>query len=70
MTKYLFSAWLVFSEWYLFQLIVLLKSDSNCFISFIFSWVDKVTAGTKSFILVIIYFGTWFAAVPATGILF
>ena len=32
---------------YLFQLIVLLKSDSNiCVNNFALSWVDKVTTGT------------------------
>ena len=34
-------------DWYLFQLTVLLKPDSNsnCFNSFTLSWVDKVTTG-------------------------
>ena len=35
-----------FLEWYLFQLIVLLKPNSNCLSSFTLSWVDKVTIGT------------------------
>ena len=42
--------------WYLFQLIVLLKPDFNCFYSFALSWVVKVTVGTKSFACVILNF--------------
>ena len=41
------------SDWYLFQLIVLLKADFNCWSNFALSWVDKVTTGTKSFVSVI-----------------
>ena len=57
------SSWLDFLEWYLFQLIVLSKPDSNCFDSLMLSQVNKVTTGTQSFVLVIVNFGTWFAAV-------
>ena len=32
--------------WYLFQLIVLLKPDFNCYNSFALFWIDKVTTGT------------------------
>ena len=32
-------------DWFLFQLVVLLKPDSNCFNSFILPWADKVTTG-------------------------
>ena len=53
---------------YLFQLIVLLKPDPNCLSSYVLSWVDKATTGTKSFVSVILKSGTWFAAVPATRI--
>ena len=38
---------------YLFQLIVLLKPDFNCWSNFALSWVDKVTTGTYSFVSVI-----------------
>ena len=62
--------WLVFLHWYLFQLLVLLKPDSNCFNSFILSWVNKVTIRTESFLLVILNFGTWSATVTATRILY
>ena len=41
------------SDWYLFQLIVLLKLDFNCWSNFGLSWVDKVTTGTYSFVSVI-----------------
>ena len=41
------------SDWYLFQLIVLLKRDFNCWNDFALSWVDKVTTGTLSFVSVI-----------------
>ena len=61
----MFRASLDFLEWYLFQLSVLLKPDSNYFNGFIFSWVDKVATGTQNFVLVILNFGNWFAAVPA-----
>ena len=33
-------------DWYLFQLIVLLKPEFNCCNSFALSWADKVTIGT------------------------
>ena len=35
-----------------------------------FPWVDKVTTGTQSFVLVVLNFGTWFGALTATRILF
>ena len=38
---------------YLFQLIVLLKSDFNCFINVILSWVGKITTEIYSFVSVI-----------------
>ena len=38
---------------YLFQLIVFLKPDFNCWSNFSLSLVDKVTAGTYSFVSVI-----------------
>ena len=41
---------------YLFQLIVLLKPDFNCWSNFALSWVDKVTTGTCSFVSVIANF--------------
>ena len=43
-------------DWYLFQLIVLLKPDFNCSSSFALSWVDKVMIGTQSFVSVIANF--------------
>ena len=48
--KYLFCVCPVILDWYLFQLIVLWKSDSNCFNNFTLSWVDKVATGTQSFV--------------------
>ena len=42
------------SEWYLFQLIVLLKRHFSCWSNFALSWVDKVITGTKSFASVIV----------------
>ena len=33
-------------DWYLFQLIAILKPDFNYSSSFALSWVDKVTTGT------------------------
>ena len=45
-SKYLFCVCSVTLDWCLVQLIVLLKPDSNCFNSFILSWVDKVTTET------------------------
>ena len=53
----------VILDWYLFQLIVLLKPDSNCFNSFTLSWVDKVTTGISRFVSVIVNVGSRFAAV-------
>ena len=47
-------------DWYLFQLTVFLKPDSNCLPGF------KVTTGTKCFVSVIVNAGTGFATVPAT----
>ena len=32
-------------DWYLFQLIVILKPDFNSWSSFVLSWFDKVTNG-------------------------
>ena len=37
-------------DWYLFQLIVLLKPDSNCWSNFALSWVDRVATGKESFV--------------------
>ena len=59
-----------FLERYLFQSTVLLKPDSNCFNSFLFSWVDKVIARTWHFLSVILNVGTPFATVAATRVLF
>ena len=42
-----------FFDWYLFHLIVLFKPSFNCSSSFVLSWVDKVTTGTKIFVSVI-----------------
>ena len=53
----------VILDWYLFQLIVLLKPDSNCFNSFTLSWVNKVMARTKTFVSVLLTVGSWFASV-------
>ena len=44
--EYLFYAWCVVLDWYLFQLIVLLRPDSSCLSSFTLSPVDKVTTRT------------------------
>ena len=41
------------SDWYLFQLTVLLKPDFTCWSNFALSWVDKVTTGEKIFVSVI-----------------
>ena len=41
----MFYVWFVFLDWYLFQLAVFSKPDSNCLSSFTLSWVDKVTTG-------------------------
>ena len=53
-----------FLDWYLFQLIFILKPDSNCSSSFTLPCVDKVTTGTWPIVSVIVNVGTWFAAVP------
>ena len=45
-SKYIFGDFIDTFDWYLFQLIVLLKPDFNCCNSFALSWVDKVTTGT------------------------
>ena len=37
-------------DWYLFQLIVLLKPDINCCNSSSLFWVDKVTTGTYNYV--------------------
>ena len=42
-SKYLFGTYFAFLDWYLFQLIVLLKIDFDCLNSFTLSWVGKVT---------------------------
>ena len=44
--KYVFCLYVLGSDWYLFQLIVLLKRDFNCWRKFVFSCFDKVTTGT------------------------
>ena len=44
-SKYLLCAYFVVLDWYLFQLIVLLKPNYSCLSSFTLSWVDKVTNG-------------------------
>ena len=50
--KYWFRAYVSGSDWYLFQLIVILKPGFNCWSNFALSWVDKVTIGTSSFVSV------------------
>ena len=40
------GAFIVNFDWYLFQLIVLLKPDFNSCNSFALSWVDEVAIGT------------------------
>ena len=45
-SKYGFDARIDAFDLYLFQLIVLLKSDFNCYNSFVLFWVDKVTTGS------------------------
>ena len=59
-----FFAYVVMLNWYLFQLILLLKS--NCSSSFALSCVVEVTIGIESFPSVIVNFSNWFAAVVAT----
>ena len=51
--KCLLCVYIFGSDWNLFQLIVLLKLDFNCWSNFVFSGVDKVKARTKSFVFVI-----------------
>ena len=51
-SKYLFCLSVEIFDWYLFQVIVLLKPDFNCYNSFALSWVDKVMTET-SFVSVI-----------------
>ena len=67
-SKYLFCTWFVILGRYLFQLIVLLKLDSNYLRSFIFSWVDIVTTGRQSLVSFTWNLWSWFDAVPATRI--
>ena len=50
-SKDLFCAWFVVLD--LFQLIALLKQESNSLCGFTSSWVDKVPTGTISFVSVI-----------------
>ena len=45
-SKYWFILSVDTFDWYLFQLIVLVKPDVNCSSSFVLSWFDKVTTGT------------------------
>ena len=42
-----------------FQLVALLKSDSNCNNSFTLFPVDKISAGTEGFVSVTTNAGTW-----------
>ena len=51
--KYCFCSYIVGSDWYLFQLFVLLKPYFDCCNSFASSYVEKVTTGTSSVVLVI-----------------
>ena len=51
--KYWFCAFVFGSDWYLFQLIVLLKPGFNFWSNFALSWVDKVTTRRKCFVSVI-----------------
>ena len=50
---FFFFTYVFGSNWYLFQLIVLLIPDFNCWSNYALSWVDNVTTGTKSFVSVI-----------------
>ena len=52
----MFCAYVFMSDSYLFQLIILLKPDFNCWSNFALSGVDKVTTGTYSFVSVIANF--------------
>ena len=61
-SKYIFADFIGTFDWYLFQLIVLLKPDFNCCNRFALSLVDEVTTGTQSFVSVIAKFVSfvWF----------
>ena len=58
--KTLFTTWnlgsigtcIVTFDWYLFQLIILLKTDFNYCNSIALSWYDIATNGTKNFVSV------------------
>ena len=52
----MFCAYVFGSDWYLVQLIVLLKPGFNCWNNFALSWAEKVTTGTKIFVSVILNF--------------
>ena len=54
----MFRASMAALDWYLFQLTVLLISDSNLSNSFTYSWVNQVMTGTGSLALVIANVGT------------
>ena len=60
----MFCAWFIVLARYLFQSIVLLKPDSNCLRSFMFSWVDKIITGTLNLVSFIWKLGFWWFAVP------
>ena len=45
----MFFLCIVTFDWYLFQLIVVLKPDFSCCNSFALSWVDRVTTRIYSF---------------------
>ena len=47
----------------MFQLVVLLKVDFNCYNSFALSEVDNVPTGTQSFVSIIANVVCWFTAV-------
>ena len=59
-SKYWFRAYSVILDGYFFQLIVLSKPDSSCFNNVTLSWVQRVTAGKKSFVSVIVNVSSWF----------
>ena len=65
-SKYWFCLSVDVFDWDLFQLIVPLKSDFNRSSSFVLSWVDKVTTGTKSFASVVENVAPWFATSVAS----
>ena len=52
-SKYQFGVSVNFCYWYLWPLIALLDPDFNCCNSFALSWVERVTAGTLRFAIVI-----------------